>query len=87
MFSKPPTVFVIDDDRSIRKALERFFKSYDYQVEVYAAANEYLASDPTDDPGCLILDLQMPGLNGLELQQELLRRKIEIPIVFSDWTW
>lgn len=64
-------VFVIDDDLSMRKAIERLLESEDYSVEIFTGAQEFLARAPHTGAACVILDLNMPGLNGLELQETL----------------
>ena len=76
------TVFVIDDDPSVRKALSRLVRSVGLDVEAYPNARDFLACDRPDAPCCLVLDVRMPGLSGLDLQEELARRGWEIPIVF-----
>ena len=76
------TVFVIDDDPSVRKALSRLMRSVGLDVEAYPTAQDFLACDPPDLPCCLVLDVRMPGLSGLDLQEELSRRGWEIPIIF-----
>jgi FixJ family two-component response regulator len=78
-----PRVFVVDDDPSVRKSLARLLRSAGYQAETFATAAEFLDSRRVHDtPGCLVLDVQMPGLNGLELQRELLDSPDSIPIIF-----
>ena len=77
-----PTVFVVDDDPSVRKALTRMLGAFGYCVESFESADEFLQRNPRDEEGCLILDVQMPGLDGLGLQAELDRRDLGIPIVF-----
>ena len=78
-----PMVFVVDDDPSVRKSLARLLRSAGYQAETFATAAEFLDSRRVHDtPGCLVLDVQMPGLNGLELQRELLDSPDSIPIIF-----
>jgi FixJ family two-component response regulator len=78
-----PTVFVVDDDPSVRKSLARLLRSAGYEAETFATAAEFLDHRRVHDtPGCLVLDVQMPGLNGLELQQELLDSSSPIPIIF-----
>jgi two-component system, LuxR family, response regulator FixJ len=77
-----PTVFVVDDDASIRRALARLLKSVGLAVELYAGAQEFLEACDPDRPGCLLLDVRMPGTGGLELQQILASRGAEWPIVF-----
>jgi FixJ family two-component response regulator len=67
-------VYVIDDDLSMRKAIGRLLESEDYRVELLTGAREFLARAPHTGPSCVILDLNMPGLNGLELQEALAER-------------
>jgi FixJ family two-component response regulator len=75
-------VFVIDDDPSVRKALARLFKYEGFRVETFATAEEFLRHPLLDSPACLILDVRMPGLNGLELQTRLTKANAHLPIVF-----
>jgi two-component system response regulator FixJ len=77
-----PTVFVIDDDEAARGAIESLIESVDLRVKTYGSAKEFLESSNYERPGCLVLDVQMPGMTGLELQQELVERKCEMPIIF-----
>lgn len=77
-----PTVFIVDDDAVIRNALCTLLLAADLNPETFASAEEFLNQFDPSRPGCLLLDLQMPGMNGLELQQELHRRNISIPIIF-----
>jgi RNA polymerase sigma factor (sigma-70 family) len=75
-------LFVIDDDASVRKAMARLLKSTGHQVEVYSSAEEFLRRPHYDGPGCLILDVQMPGLTGIELQASLAKAGYFLPIIF-----
>ena len=75
-------VRIVDDDESILKALSVFLSFDDWRVRTYAGAAAFLASDDFETPGCIILDVRMPGMSGLELFEELLRRGIELPVVF-----
>lgn len=75
-------VFVIDDDESIREALKSLIRSVGLNVETFASAHEFLESRRPDVPGCLILDVRMPGLSGLDLQRDLTEASIHIPIIF-----
>ncbi len=76
------TVFVVDDDASVRKGLGRLLASAGYDVHTCESADAFLADPPIVSPGCLVLDVTMPGLNGLELQQAILERAWVLPIVF-----
>jgi len=77
------TVFVVDDDASVRKALARLMASVGYAVETFASAREFLERGrPQDTPGCVVLDVRMPGLSGLDLQQELKAFTPLLPIIF-----
>lgn len=75
-------VYVVDDDRSMRVALERLLRSSGFEVQSFASAREFLECDPADVASCLVLDLRMPETSGLELQQALRRSGKEIPTVF-----
>ena len=77
-----PTVFIIDDDASIRKSLSRLLRSADYTVETFPCAEEFLRREHFDGIGCLLLDVQMPGLSGTDLQEELSRAAYSMPIIF-----
>src|SRR5688572_21741091 len=75
-------VFVIDDDSSIRQSLSNLLRSAGLNVETFASAQEFLARERSHSSGCLVLDVQLPGLSGLDLQQELARNDAAIPIIF-----
>ncbi len=75
-------VFVIDDDESIREALKSLIRSVGLSVETFASAQDFLQSSRPDVPSCLILDVRMPGLSGLDLQRDLAEANIHIPIIF-----
>ena len=75
-------VFVIDDDESIREALKSLIRSVGLSVETFASAQDFLQSSRPDVPSCLILDVRMPGLSGLDLQRDLAETNIQIPIIF-----
>jgi len=77
-----PVVFVIDDDESIREALKDLLESVGLRVETFASAPEFLQSRHADVPSCLVLDVRMPGLSGLDLQQEMADANIHTPIIF-----
>ena len=75
-------VFVIDDDESIREALKSLIRSVGLSVETFASAQDFLESSRPDVPSCLILDVRMPGLSGLDLQRDLAEAHIHVPIIF-----
>jgi FixJ family two-component response regulator len=75
-------VMIVDDDDSIRKAVRRLMKSYGFAVETFASATEYLGSDRLDKTSCLVLDVHMPDMNGLELQKRIVESGHAIPIIF-----
>jgi FixJ family two-component response regulator len=77
-----PTVFVVDDDPSIREAVASLLRSVDLEVRVFSSSQDFLKSQRPDGPGCLILDVRLPGLSGLDLQQELSRSRADVPIIF-----
>ena len=77
-----PTVFVIDDDASVRKSLSRLLRSAGYATETFASAEEFLGRDHFDGVGCILLDVKMPGLSGMDLQEELNKADYHMPIVF-----
>ncbi|HEV2717210.1 MAG TPA: response regulator transcription factor [Terriglobales bacterium] len=77
-----PTVFVIDDEGAMREALSSLFRSVGLQVKAFASAPEFLQSKLSDGPCCMVLDVRLPELSGLDFQTELARRNIQIPIVF-----
>lgn len=81
MQSMTPIVFLVDDDPAILKALPRALRRHGLEVQPYGSAAEFLDAYASE-PGCLVLDLSMPEMSGLELQQELIERQIELPIIF-----
>lgn len=82
MTQPDPTVFVVDDDTAVRKALARLMRSVGLNVEMFASAQEFLRRERVEGPGCLVLDVRMPGLSGLDLQEALAAAGISIPIIF-----
>jgi FixJ family two-component response regulator len=76
------TVFIVDDDEALRRGLTRLLQSHGLTVQSYASAESYLAAFNPTAPGCLLLDLRMPGQSGLELQRTLAERGVQVPIVF-----
>ena len=75
-------VSVVDDDESVRESLPDLLREFGFAVETFASAEEFLASDCMRQTSCLVLDIAMPGMTGPDLQQELKRRRENIPIVF-----
>lgn len=75
-------VYIVDDNDSVRTALERLMRSMDLTVETFASAEEFLCRPLADTPCCLVLDVRMPGMNGLDLQQRLSDLKLTLPIIF-----
>ena len=75
-------VFVVDDDASMRHSTERLVRSLGFAIETFASAREFLDRARSEKPGCLVLDVHMPGFSGLDLQRELAQRGVEIPIIF-----
>ncbi len=81
MVSKP-TVFVVDDDPDVRQVLRRLITSVGLRVELYESANAFLEVCKPGTPGCILLDIRMPGMSGLEMQKELAAREIKLPVIF-----
>ena len=82
MMVKRPLVTVVDDDESVRESLPDLLREIGYSARAFSSAEEFLASDCVGETRCLILDIAMPGMTGLDLQQELTVRGREIPIIF-----
>jgi FixJ family two-component response regulator len=82
MADRTPIVFLLDDDEAIGVALGRLLRANGFQTRIYTSALKFLETHDGDSPGCLVTDLRMPGMSGLELQSALLARRIERPIVF-----
>jgi FixJ family two-component response regulator len=79
---KGPIVHVVDDDDSVRTAVARLLDAAGYQVRAYSSAGDYLVAERGDGPGCIVLDVRMPGPSGLELQEALARQPHPLPVVF-----
>ncbi len=77
-----PRIFVIDDDASVRQGLSRLLRSGGYAVETFSSATAYLQDEPHSGQGCLILDLRMPDLSGIDLQSSLIEKSCALPIIF-----
>src|SRR5258707_4460135 len=82
MSTLPAPVYIIDDDASVRDAVGRLVRSAGWRAETFASAQEFLASPWADVPSCLILDVQLPGLSGLDLQHRLAKAGVRTSIVF-----
>lgn len=81
MMLQKPSVYIVDDDEAIRNALRLLLKTAGLSTQIYSSAQEFLASYKSDVAGCLILDVRMPGMSGLDLQKLLLTRHIRIPVI------
>jgi FixJ family two-component response regulator len=77
-----PIVFVVDDDISVRESLEALIRFAGWQPETFASAQEFLSHPPVQVPNCLVLDVSLPGLNGLDLQKRIAADRIDMPIIF-----
>ncbi len=75
-------VFVVDDDPSVRKSTQLMLESVGYRVKTFISAQEFLTADTVTDLGCLVLDVRMPGISGLDLQEKLLSSKTPLPVIF-----
>ena len=82
MWIKNALVSVVDDDESVRESLPDLLREFGFAALAFSSAEEFLASDSVDQTKCLILDIGMPGMTGVDLQRELTLRRQEIPIVF-----
>jgi RNA polymerase sigma factor (sigma-70 family) len=82
MADPQPVVYVVDDDASVRRSLINLLRSIGFHVEAFAAAQAYLESPQSDVPGCLVLDVRLPGMSGLDLQREMAKISAPRPIVF-----
>lgn len=82
MTSSNGIVFIVDDDASVRSMVTRLFRTSGWRVESFANATEFLEYDRPDAPGCLVLDVKMPGVDGMQLQQRLSQKHVDLPIIF-----
>jgi len=80
--SKAPKICVIDDDDLVCMAMQSFIRSLGYRVNTFASAEEYLSSDSGQEASCLMIDVQMPGMTGIELQSRLIADGCRVPIIF-----
>jgi len=77
-----PTVFVVDDDEAVRDSLDLLIESAGYNVETYASGEDFLDTYTEDRNGCLVLDIRMPGMSGMQLQNALIEKQFILPIIF-----
>jgi FixJ family two-component response regulator len=77
-----PIVYIVDDESSVREALDSLIRSVGFRVQTFASATEFLESGLQNAPACLLLDVRLPGLSGLDLQNELVQSDVRIPIIF-----
>jgi len=82
MTETEPTVFVVDDDPSVRRSTERLVRSMGFNVQTFASAKEFTERARVESPSCLVLDVHLPGPSGLDLQRELVKAGVHIPIIF-----
>src|SRR5438309_11416033 len=82
MSNVAPVVFVVDDDPSVRRAIQRLVESIGFQVELFASAQEFLRSKRPDAPSCLVLDIRLPGISGLDVQRQLAQANLHLPSIF-----
>jgi FixJ family two-component response regulator len=80
--AQPPTIHIVDDDDSFRRAVSRLLQAAGFAVQRYASAGEFLLARADEQPGCVVLDVSMPGLDGLELQAALAKEGASLPMVF-----
>ena len=77
-----PTVFIVDDDRGLRQAIQDLVESVGLRAEAYATGQEFLRRQRTSDPSCLVLDVRLPQMSGLDFQRQLADTGVQIPIIF-----
>jgi FixJ family two-component response regulator len=82
MKEEQPVVFVIDDDAAVREGVEDLLRSIGVEVRSFRATRDFMRSERPDAPGCLVLDVRLPGLSGLEFQRELAKSDVHLPIIF-----
>ena len=82
LFDPPKAISIVDDDKGVRVALETLMRSLGHNVSTFGSAEEFLESEKLHDTSCLITDLQMPGLNGIDLQSRLFAQGHRIPVIF-----
>ena len=79
----PVLISIVDDDPSVREALCRLLRTVGFEVTAFASAEEYLSSDRPKNPDCLIADVRMPGMGGIELRRQLVASHVDIPVIFT----
>ena len=77
-----PTVIVIDDDRDVREALENLVRSVGLRARLFESVREFLSAGHTDQPGCLVLDVRLPGRSGLDFHDDLVKANVHLPVIF-----
>ena len=82
MTETKPTIFIVDDDPSVRDSMELMLKSVEFNVKTFVSAEDFLTANLQEGPGCLILDVRMPGMSGLDLQGKLVSTKTPLPVIF-----
>ena len=82
MPDQKPTIFIVDDDPSVRQSTELLLKSVGFNVKTFVSAQDFLKANLHEDLGCLILDVRMPGISGLDLQEKLVSSKTPLPVIF-----
>ena len=82
MDQEQPVVYVVDDDAAVRRALDSLIRSVGFSVKTFPSGEEFLNSKRTSTPGCLVLDVRMPDLSGLDLQRDLVEADIQLPVIF-----
>ena len=82
MIQEENTVYVVEDDTSLRNAVRRLLRSAQYRVVTFPSAEEFYRSDFKSSPGCLLLDIRLPGINGFDLQEQLIASGVQMPVIF-----
>src|SRR5258708_3712848 len=82
MVEKQPVVYIVDDDEGVRESLDHLMRSVGFAVQTFASASDFLSAILQDTAGCLVLDVRLPGLSGLDLQREMTKADMHIPIIF-----
>ncbi|MGZ3253067.1 MAG: response regulator transcription factor [Burkholderiaceae bacterium] len=80
--SSAPVIHIVDDEESLRTALSRLLRAHGYRVVLYESAEQFRGNAHLHEPGCILLDFNMPGMNGLQLQEQLAQDQCELPIIF-----